>query len=58
MQTWRLKGLVEGRIHGLPEVKIAAEGLIDVISGKGSKGGSRDDLLNEGSVEGLWRRSR
>lgn len=43
MQTWGLKGLVEGRIQGLPEVKIAAEGLIiDVISGKGSKGGSRD----------------
>lgn len=47
-----MKDLVEGRIHGLPEVEIAAEGLIDVILGKGSKGGSRDDLLNEGNGEG------
>lgn len=53
MQTWGLDVLVEGRIQSLPEVKIAAEGLIDVISGKGSKGGSRDDLLNEDNAEGF-----
>ena len=57
MQNWRFKGLVKGRIQGLQEVKVATEGLIDVISGKGSKGGSREDLLNKENEEGLWSRS-